>query len=205
MKIFDWEPGIGDPTFLGWFTVVAYVSAAFLCWLAAMRAQAVDRRAYGFWLIFTGFMLMLGINKQLDVQSLFTAMLKQFAKSTGWYEDRRIFQFIFIFVIGFFGIAFAILAWIWTNRTLPQHRLSLVGGIFLLCFIVIRAASFHHFDEILGRPVAFLRINHILELGGIACVALGALKSRRGNLAGATPRTTPEPHNWRGSASGFPR
>lgn len=170
-----------------------------------MRSRAVDRRAYVFWVVFSVLMLALGINKQLDLQSLFTAVLKQFAKSTGWYEDRRIFQGIFIFVIAFFGCAAALLAWVWTSRALPQHRLTLLGGIFLLAFIVIRAASFHHFDEILGTPVAFLRINHLLELGGIACVAFGAIKARRGNLADAAPRTTPAPHSWKGSATGYPR
>ena len=204
MQIYEWEPGIGDPTFVGWFTVAAYLVAAILCCVAALRARYFDRRAYRFWLWFTVFMVALGINKQLDLQSLFTAVLKQFAKSTGWYEDRRIFQGIFICIIAFFGLAFAAIAWIWTSRTLPQNRLTLLGGIFLLSFIVIRAASFHHVDQILGRPLAFLHINHVLELGGIACVALGTLKARRENLADEEPQTAPEPHNWKGSATGYP-
>ena len=205
MNIYGWEPGIGDPTFLGWFTVAAYLITALLCWNGAARARLADRRAYWFWIAFAGFMFALGVNKQLDLQSLFTAVLKQFAKSTGWYEDRRIFQAIFIFVIGLFGAAFALLAWIWTSRTLPQHRLALVGGIFLVCFIIVRASSFHHFDEVLAIPVAFFRINHVFELGGIACIAIAALRARRENLAGGAPRTTPVPHNWKGSATGYPR
>jgi hypothetical protein len=204
VQIYEWEPGIGDPTALGWVTVAAYFVAAVLCWLAARHARSSDRSAYVFWLTFTLFMIALGINKQLDLQSLFTAVLKQFAKSTGWYEDRRIFQGVFIVAMAFFGFAFAGLAWIWTSRTLPQHRLTLLGGIFLVCFIVIRAASFHHIDQILGTPLAFLRINHVLELGGIACIALGALKARRGTLAAGGLRTTPAPHSWKGSATGFP-
>jgi hypothetical protein len=204
VKVFEWEPGIGDPTPLGWFTVAAYLLAGAFCWIAAAHARRTAPAAFWFWTLFAAFMFALGVNKQLDLQSLFTAVLKQFAKSTGWYEDRRIFQAIFICVIAFFGLAFTILAWIWTSRTLPQHRLTLLGGIFLLSFIIIRAASFHHFDEILGTPLAFLRINHVLELSGIACIALGALKARRENPAGAAPRTAPAPHNWKGSATGCP-
>ena len=205
MHIYDWEPEIGDPTFIGWFTVVAYLVAALLCWANAIRSRRVNRRAYVFWLWFSVFMVALGINKQLDLQSLFTVVFKQFAKTTGWYEDRRIFQAIFIAIIAFFGLAFAALAWVWTSRTLPQHRLALLGGIFLVCFIVIRAASFHHIDQILGKELAFFRINHVLELGGIACVALGALRVRRGSPADEAPRTAPAPHNWKGSASGYSR
>ncbi|HKQ40183.1 MAG TPA: hypothetical protein VJ063_19075 [Verrucomicrobiae bacterium] len=204
MQIYDWEPGIGDPTFIGWFTVVAYLVAALLCWIDAMRTRVGDRRAYVFWLTFAAFMVALGINKQLDLQSLFTVVFKQFAKSTGWYEDRRVFQAIFIAVMAFFGLAFAALAWVWTSRTLPEHRVALLGGIFLVSFIVIRAASFHHIDQILGKELAFFRINHVLELGGIACVALGALKVRRRSLVDEAPRTARAPHNWKGSATGFP-
>ena len=196
--------GIGDPTFIGWFTVVAYVIAALLCWVAAARARAFDGRARAFWMFFTLFMIALGINKQLDLQTAFTVVLKHFAKSTGWYDDRRIFQAMFIFIIGFFGLAFGFLAWVWTSRTLPQHRMTVLGGIFLVCFIVIRAASFHHIDEILGRQIAFFRVNHALELSGIGCVALGAFRARRGILVGEEPRTAQVPHNWRGSTTGYP-
>src|SRR5688572_25997774 len=200
---FGWELGIGDPTFLGWFTVAAYFAVGIVCFIAARRARVIDPRAYWFWMLFTGFMLALGINKQLDLQSLFTALLKQFAKSTGWYEDRRIFQGIFIGMIALGGLAFAILAWIWTSRALPQHRLALIGGIFLISFIVIRASSFHHFDEILGKSISFLRMNHVLELGGIACVGLAALRARPRSLVDAAPRRAPAPHSWKDSATGY--
>jgi len=203
MEIFGWEPGIGDPTPLGWFTVAAYFGAAVLCWMAARGERRVDARAYWFWIFFAVFMAALGINKQLDLQSLFTAVLKQFAKATGWYEDRRIFQGIFIVVIALAGLALAGLAWIWTSRALPRHRLGLVGGIFLLCFIVVRAASFHHVDQILGTPIAFLRMNHVLELGGIGLIAFAALRARRRSLAGAAPRKAPAPHSLKDSVTGY--
>jgi len=205
VHIYEWEPEIGDPTFIGWFTVVAYFVAAWVCGVNALRARRMDGRAYMFWLVFTAFMVALGINKQLDLQSLFTVTFRHFAKSSGWYEDRRFFQGLFVVAIAFFGLAFAGIAWIWTLRTLPRHRMALLGGIFLVCFIIIRAASFHHFDDILGTELAFFRINHVLELGGIAYVTLGALKVRRETLADGAPRRAPAPHNWKGSATGYPR
>ncbi len=36
----NWSPGIGDPTFVGWFTVVAYFDAALACWKARASAGA---------------------------------------------------------------------------------------------------------------------------------------------------------------------
>src|ERR1041384_5677187 len=43
-----WRPGIGDPTFIGWFTVVAYFATAYLCWRAAGNSQ-YQRKIRWFW------------------------------------------------------------------------------------------------------------------------------------------------------------
>ena len=51
--------------------------------------------------------------------------------------------------------------------------------MFLLTFIVVRAISFHHFDLFLKARVGGLKMNWVLELGGIALVALAALRERR--------------------------
>ena len=42
-----WRPGIGDPTFMGWLTVVAYFTASLLCCMAGrsdQRAHPLDFR-----------------------------------------------------------------------------------------------------------------------------------------------------------------
>jgi hypothetical protein len=44
----------------------------------------------------------------------------------------------------------------------------------LLTFIAIRAASFHHFDRFIGHEVGGVRMNWILELGGISLIAANA-------------------------------
>jgi hypothetical protein len=47
----------------------------------------------------------------------------------------------------------------------------LVAGLFLLLtFIVVRAISFHHVDVFLKSGIAGLKMNWLLELGGISLV-----------------------------------
>ena len=41
-----WSPGIGDPTVMGWLTVVAYLAAAWLCLRAFMVEKAGPPRPY---------------------------------------------------------------------------------------------------------------------------------------------------------------
>jgi hypothetical protein len=170
-----WRPGIGDPTFLGWFTVAAYLLGAVVCWKAARAQSRSGGRSLALpWIIFGLFLLVLGINKQLDLQTWFTIVGKQFAKSTGWYEQRRIVQFAFVGVIALGGLIVAILGLWWTRRLPVPYRIAMAGAIFLGGFIVIRASSFHHVDQFLGFQLAGLRVNVLLELGGIACITAAA-------------------------------
>lgn len=174
-----WRPGIGDPTFMGWFTVAAYF-AAMLLTLQAARTSPVETggtwklTGRKFWWFMTVLLLCLGINKQLDLQTWFTLTGKAMAKSEGWYERRRIFQGLFIAAIGIGGMI-SVTGLLWLLRTrLREFGLAMVGTVFLGCFIVVRAASFHHVDQLLLSEIGGLRINWILEIGGIVWVGLAA-------------------------------
>jgi hypothetical protein len=173
-----WRPGIGDPTFVGWFTVVAYFGAAYLCWRASTNASN-RRKVRWFWSGLAILLILLGINKQLDFQTELTFMGRDFAKATGWYEDRRIVQGIFIVLIAFGGmIVTAALFWFYRFE-LRRLWPALAGVGFLMGFIVIRAASFHHVDQFLHFAPGGVRMNWLLELGGIAAIAWPAWRVRK--------------------------
>ena len=180
-----WRPGIGDPTFLGWFTVFAYFAAAAPCWLAWRHERNFTRdpltaRAAAFlrphvWLGLSVLLVLLGFNKQLDLQSAIGWYGRRIATYQGWYEYRRILQGIFVVLLALGCLAGAgALAW-HLRASLRRYLPALLGTIFLLGFIVIRAASFHHVDVALADDSAGIRFNGILELGGIAAVAGAAL------------------------------
>jgi len=173
-----WRPGIGDPTFMGWFTVFAYFATGFLCWRAAKK-ETLNRNVRLFWLALTTLLILLGFNKQLDLQTAFTFIAKDFAKSTGWYENRRVVQGIFVLCIAVGGIAsVAWLSWIFRNDLARMWRVF-VGLGFLLSFIVIRAASFHYIDQFLRSGPGTVRMNWILELGAIAAIAWPAFRAAK--------------------------
>lgn len=181
----DWHPGIGDPTFLGWFTVAAYAATALLCFrrfrLAAppvppthqgILAARTRRR---FWLITGAVLVALGINKQLDLQSFALDVGRTLAKSEGWYESRRAVQYVFLTGFAVAGAA-AAMALIWVfRRGGAWVRLAQFGLVALCAFVIVRAALFHHVDTMLGTSIGFFRLNHILELGGIAVIAAAAI------------------------------
>lgn len=182
--MFGWTPGIGDPTIYGWITVAAYAAGAICCWLAFRRAPSRERR---FWLVLTCIMAFLCINKQLDLQELITFGGRAEAKAHGWYADRREFQIGFIVAL---LIASAITLLALFRRAVgasPPVRGGMVGMTLLLLFVLVRASSFHKVDWLINQPLAGFRMNHVLELGGIAIVTwfavAAARRKRRRHLA----------------------
>src|SRR3954447_15172847 len=173
-----WQVGIGDPTVLGWVTVAAYFLATVLCGRASLASRRNHCRSEAlFWFLFTCFLLFLGINKQLDLQTWFTLFGRHLAEEEGWYAERREYQAAFIIFITLLGVAGLSFFWWLARKRVRHYRLALTGGVFLACFIIIRAASFHYVDQMLGLNIGNLTVNSILELGGIACVAFAAFKS----------------------------
>jgi hypothetical protein len=186
-----WSPGIGDPSWAGWSIVIAYALGAYLawrayrsCWSEACRLdrthplEARDERLIAhFWLLACITLTALGINKQLDLQSLFTQVLRDTAHVQGWYEDRRRYQFDFVVAIAGVGVlTVGAMAWV-LRRVLDQVWIAVLGLGWMTSFVVIRAASFHHVDTFLRNITR--TGNTAFELSGIALVAAGAGRALR--------------------------
>jgi hypothetical protein len=172
-----WRPGIGDPTVMGWITVVAYFAAALLCFRQAVaKPTSVSREKKVFWSTLTILLIFLGFNKQLDLQTLLTLTGRRIALAQGWYGKRRVIQLIFVLVIAIGGLLSVVVMGTFVRRH-PELRLALVGLVTLLVFVVVRAASFHHVDQVINLHVGGVKMNAVLELGAIALVSLGALKA----------------------------
>ena len=166
---------IGDPTFLGWFTTACYFAGPSR--LSVMRARRCrlgvnSSREMKLWIGLAALLLLLGFNKQLDLQTLFTQYARDLAKSQGWYEQRRTVQEWFIAGIAVSGLAGLCMSVVLFRGCLHRNVLALVGVCFLVCFVVVRAASFHRVDALLAWRVHSIPMNGILELSGIGCIIL---------------------------------
>jgi hypothetical protein len=183
-----WSPQIGDPTVTGWGTVVAYALCAVLGFMTFLRVE--DRRERIFWGLVTLAMLCLGVNKQLDLQSMLTAAGRCFSQLQGWYEERRVFQRDFI--VGLLMVAVLFLALVlWLMRgCLRRNGLALLGLAFVTAFVAVRAVGFHHFETLINSRLLDIRFNVLFELSGLVAIAVNAvalLGTRRSDApSGAT-------------------
>jgi hypothetical protein len=191
----SWSPTIGDPTVMGWLTVVAYVVVAVLCVTAARRTAS---RGYAWvWWMLGAMSLVLAVNKQLDLQSWFTVVGKRTAIEQGWYESRRTVQAWFITGLAAAGALAGAALWLALGRARRRFAWALVGATFIVVFVVVRAASFHHMDIFLKSELWGVRPNWILELGGLAVLGFAAVRDTKApapNRSRARPR---EDMTWR--------
>ena len=173
--IFGWSPGIGDHSYLGWLTVLGYLVASLLCFRAAHR----DTGATNLWRIMGFALAVLGINKQLDLQTLLTDVGRELARSGGWYDQRRQIQRLFVVAVGLASVVLVAAAAALLKSQSRHIRAASAGFVLLAAFICIRAASFHHIDKFLKSTMLGVRFNWTLELGGIAVIAVAAATASR--------------------------
>ena len=183
---FSWRPGIGDPTIGGWITVVLYLLASISCWRTAGliglrdRDGRQDSRAwYAIAVLFLG----LGINKQLDLQTALTELGRVVEVFGGWYDERQTVQIYFVGGVAAVSVTITSVLLLWARRSPIQTWLALVGSCLVLGYVLIRAASFHHIDRLIGRTILGLRWNWVLEMGGITIVLLASEWRRAGARA----------------------
>lgn len=189
-----WWPGFNDPDPMGWCVTVAHLTVSLLCFFAGKRSRQVQSEAGGdpgtsiFWYSLAAVMLGLGLNKQLDLHTLLTMIGREIAKRDGWYNQRRQFQLVFVIACAAIGLTCTVASLYVIRGRWRQCGLAFLGIVFLLTFIVIRAASFHHVDKLIyGLPFVENRVNAGLELAGSLMVCLGAFLASRGKSVPPLP------------------
>lgn len=173
-----WHAGIGDASIFGWLTVAFYVLAAARC-LVKANASRKFGGYYQFWIYLAVFLLLLAINKQLDLQSWLTEFVKDNALVNDWYLYRRRVQFAFILALGLGMLTALFSIRLFLANSWRHNKLTWWGIILLCTFILIRAASFHHFDILINRPILGLTINVLLEVGAILLIIAGTFFDKK--------------------------
>jgi MFS family permease len=168
---------IHDQGPLAWSVVIGYFLAAFLAWRAGSVATGRER---ALWLGIGIALVLLGANKQLDLQTDLTMIAKYVARKEGWYEHwRRPVQALFLLLLAAGATVSAIVLTRWLREAAASARVGAAGLVILLAFIFARAASFHHLDNWVTVPIAGMRSGWWMELLGIVVIGAAAVAYRR--------------------------
>ncbi|MDM3870662.1 hypothetical protein QSV34_04785 [Porticoccus sp. W117] len=170
-----WEPEIGDPTLVGWLTVLAYIFACSACVSVYCKSVSSPKRYRYFWLCSGILLLFLSVNKQLDLQSLLTDIGRQIVVINDWVDKKHLIQKSFIVVIASLGALGFLLIFMLYKSYFRFLSGALLGFTFLLVFILVRASSFHGMDVLISSSWYGIKVNWLLELSGIMAIFLNAL------------------------------
>lgn len=180
----DWHPELDNPDFPGWTVVAAYLTAATFCARAAPARRGMgpeERRASAVWWMLAAGLLFLGINKQLNLQTLVIVLGRRAALAGGWYGARRLAQAVFSGTLALAGLALLWFLRARFRRFFRDNPWAFTGLVLLLIFLLIRVASINHVFEWAGIPQDDehddKRWAWLIEIGGSACLAVAAKKS----------------------------
>jgi hypothetical protein len=185
---FGWHPQLDNPTFLGWSVVAFYGLAAMACGRAAVLARAgrglAAERGHGvegagMWWALASALCFLGVNKQLNLQTLLIVTVRHVAAAGGWYSQRRAVQLAFSVVFGL-GVCL-LLFWLESRHRdfFKQNPLAFQGALILGLFVAMRAATINHTNEFLGISLQDKKWAWVLEIGGSVLIGIGAVLPRR--------------------------
>ncbi len=179
-SLLTWAPHLDNPTFIGWSVVAGYFGAAACCCRAALRSRSGSTRCFApIWRLLVAGLVFLGINKQLNVQTLMIVVGRNLASAGHWYGARRRVQLIFSAV--FAAASLGALAWFWwrCQQFFSENRFALAGVIVLALFVILRAATISHANELLGTNLKDEKWAWVLRKSkrGVCVLALEPCKS----------------------------
>lgn len=177
-----WSPKFGDPTILGWITVLGYFLVFLICvknMIVLKNNEVVENRnkELVFFIFLTVAIFLLGLNKQLDLQSFITGVFRTIARNEGWYSERRFVQKEFIMWISLISVASFFTVLIWLRKSIVKLGVTLFGLCALIGFVLIRAASFHHVDVAFRYKIGDFKLYSVIELSALVIIFIGVLLS----------------------------
>ncbi len=167
-----WEAAVRHS---GWHPVLAaaaHVAIALLCLAAGRSARCADD-ASPIWSIAAAVLLLLAMNTLFAFDLLLIALVRDVARTSGWYEGRRELQAMALGVAAAAGVA----AWVYWRQRLrlvaPVSR-SVPAGLALLAGLAaLRFVSLHATDELISNRLAGLTVGRLIEVLGLGLMATG--------------------------------
>jgi hypothetical protein len=169
----SWNPGWGDADFVGVGLTFLYATAALMTCYTALQVWTYgsQRSSRWLWLLAALYLILLALNKQLDLQTFLTQTGRCVARAEGWYAQRRGLQEEEAFaIIGVMGLAGLIL----TVMARRGNGLMIAGLACLTTFVALRILSFHHIDTLLKTPLFGLGLARIIELSSLLLINYAA-------------------------------
>lgn len=173
-----WSPGLGDYDLLGLILTLLYATATLLVAVVAFRGRfsgSEARRERWLWEIAAATLLVLALNKQLDLQTFIITTGRCMSLEQGWYGLRQVYQLELVMGLLLFGATVTAVSVLVFGQVLCRNWMLVLGMAGLMVFVLIRAISINHLDALLGRQLTGARSYRLIETVALLLVIAASL------------------------------
>src|SRR5262245_31709630 len=139
-----------------------------VAWITKKTSIGFDRKERVLWTVIPIALALLGINKLFE--GALTNVGRMIAFDQGWYVHRRVFQISLVASILAICSIGAIVLLLAARQANLSTRLALSVTIMLLALGLMRDVSLHQIDHLIGERVVGLKLNWLLDVGGLGLV-----------------------------------
>jgi hypothetical protein len=166
-----WLSRSGDTSFWSWVITILYVITISLSIYYIQKIKA-DKTQHFLWICISIFLIAMGINKQLDIQTLQIMSGSSVARRIGSWKFKYIIQTIVVLVVFLSAFITSIFVLSKTRSILRQSLLTISGVLLLIFFTLIRVASISHFRIYVPHV-------HSLEFLGLFIILISQINNKR--------------------------
>lgn len=171
-----------DDDKVSWFITTLYFMTLIIFFRVFLLARhyAVDS---SFWLILTIFILVMGLNKQFDIQTDIKNYIRDIAIYEGWYESRAYIKKLLILSITLIGMLTFVKAKFILKRYWIRYKwICLCFGL-LIFYILMRLISLHAMDITLRYQIyEIIKVQQIIEISIIMLLMISCIPFTKGYL-----------------------
>lgn len=172
--------GVNDPDLASWLIVALYLITAALALRTAFLIRRQTDNAFPlFWSLIAVGTLLLGLNKQLDIQTWLLRTGRRMAEAEHLYKYRLVIHITFFLIV----VAVAgLLAARWWNKIKSFSRrfqLATAGCGLIATYVLVRAMNINHIDQLFGVDWEDLIALWLLEVGGLTMLLIEMYWLRR--------------------------
>lgn len=151
----SWTFGINDPSIFAWLILAVIFLSAYLCWRASKpsKASGISGRNRT-WVFLTCVLVLLGINKQLDLHQLLLDKIRDFMASTNFNEVSR----TLLIATAILPILLTALAWrLIRHFHFGLNRHQVIVFVALVVLLALQVLRF------LPGPLAHVLVTHVFS------------------------------------------
>jgi magnesium-transporting ATPase (P-type) len=163
-----WLSLSGDTTFWSWIITFTYIAVIIMSFIYTRKIRE-EKSLHLLWMVISVFLLAMGINKQLDFQTLIIMSGKYIARESGLISYGRELERALAGAVSLVVLAIMIVIFSKTRKILKKAKTALTGVGLLLFFTFIRIGSITGIRSALILQYIISHI-HALEFFGLLII-----------------------------------